>query len=417
MLNFVSKQLRRIEHNGYIPLLIVTICIQGGIIASQFAATLFLTPSEIGVIRVIESALSIMILAGSVGAQTLSIRESAITKTKSQQLVALRNIYLIIALGASVVILGLTAFHTVWNRSILLDYILAISGIVLLTNAVRATSGFTQGVGLISKTYIYLTATTGIAAGITVFAASNWSVFGWIAGRYIGELLTLATLSAIVYKMVGAIPWRASDHLSKLKKLLHDGFKINTALVIKLTGDNLPVLIMAALKRPTDEIGFLGLAILAANSAMLPLAVLAQRAFPIMANHRSHPKELKRQTKLLGKTSLILSFLICAVLFTASAFFQKTLNSIYIDAFLLMTILCWTVPLKSMALVYGTNLMAKGQLNTSIKINAIEVILLGLLGLTATQIWGSKGAAYAIVLASLWSATAYNLAAKMQSRI
>lgn len=407
MPKLISEQLSRIEQNGYIPLLMVTVCIQGGIIISQFMAAFFITPSEIGVIRAIESVLSILILVGGFGMQSLSIREVAADQRKINRLNIIRNIYIIITLASLFVVLGIFIVRAFLNQTIILDNILMISGVVLLTNAIRVTSGFTQGAGLVGKTYLYLIASTIVALAVNVIAASYWSVAGWIVGRYLSEFVTLVVLISITYKLVSPITYHLPISSKQIKNLLYDGFKINIALTVKLIGENLPILMMTALKLPTDKIGFLGLAILAINSAMLPLAVLAQRAFPVMSSYRFQPKELKGLTKTLVRTSLKLAFLVSIVLFIISILLYKKLAGVYADAFLLTAALCWIVPLKSIALAYGTNLVATSQLNAAIKINLIEVIILLIAGLITTKRWGTFGLVYTIILASSWSAIAY----------
>lgn len=416
MPKLISEQLSRIAQSGYVPLLMVTICIQGGIIISQFIAAFFITPSEIGVIRAIESVLSILVLVGGFGMQSLSIREIAASQDTTNRLSILKDIYIVIILGALFVTLGVFIVRALLNQTIILDNILMISGVVLLTNAIRVTSGFTQGAGLVGKTYLYLMISTIAALAVTVVAVSCWSVAGWIAGRYVSELLTLLVLISITFRLVGPITHYPTTSLEKIKSLLRDGFKINTALIVKLIADNLPILMMAALGVPTDEIGFLGLAVLTINSAMLPLAVLAQRAFPAMSSHRLHPKELENLTMTLVKISLKLAFLVSAVIFTSSVFLYNVFGGVYAHAFLLTAALCWTIPLKSIALTYGTNLIASNQLNSAIKINLTEVVILIIAGVASMNLWGVFGLVCAIILANSWSAIAYWTLATRENR-
>jgi O-antigen/teichoic acid export membrane protein len=407
MLKRISEQLSRIEQSGYIPLMMVTVCIQGGIIISQFIAAFFITPSEIGVIRAIESVLSILVLIGGFGMQSLSIREVSANQGWMNRFGILRDIYIIIIFGALLVIFGVFLLHEFFIDTIVVNNILLITGVVLLTNAIRVTSGFTQGTGIVGKTYSYLIVSTIATLAINVIAASYWSVIGWIIGRYISEFLTLLVLISITYKLVGPINHYPPISVEKIKILLCDGLKINIALVVKLIGDNVPILMMAALKFPTEKIGFLGLALLAINSSMLPLAVLAQRAFPLMSSHGFQSKEIKILTKKLVRTSFKLAFLVSVILSVMSVLLYEMFGGVYKEAFLLTAALSWSVPLKSIALAYGTNLVATSQLDAAIRVNLIEVMMLIIIGLISIKVWGSFGLVCAIIMASSWSAIAY----------
>lgn len=403
----ISEQMILIERDGHIPLLIMTVCIQGGIIVSQFMTAFFITPSEMGIIRAIESVLSILILVGGLGMQSLSIREVAVNQDKINQINVLRNIYMLISLGALLTVFSVIIVRSFSNQSIMLDHIVMISGVVFIANAIRVTSGFAQGAGLVGKTYLHMMFATIASQALNVVVASQWGVTGWIIGRYISELITLTVIIWIINKLVGVFNHYAPISSKQIKQLLYDGFKINIALIVKLIGDNVPILMMVALKLPNDKIGFFGLAILAINSSMLPIVISAQRAFPKMSSYRFKPKELAGITKMLVKICLKLAFLSFIILFIGSILMYKILAGVYADAFLLTAVLCLTIPLKSIALAYGTNLVATNQMNAAVKINLLEVMITIILGLIAIKIWDMFGLVCAIFLANLWSAIAH----------
>lgn len=414
MKNLLSlvRYFRKLEAEGLLPVFVLTACVQGQVIGSQLLITFFLTPSEIGVIRSLESALAVLILIGSFGAQALSIREVAAHIDKPDQLLILRHIYLLVVFGALMMVMGVFTIHASWQSSVILDLLVLSSGIVLFTNAIRATAGFTQGARIIKDFYLYLIPLSLSALAVQLFVAAYWSVSGWIVGRYLSEGIMLLGMAALLYKLdysalkQGCISW------VQLYRLGCNGVLVNLTLVLKVIADSLPILILTALKIPTEKIGFFGLAVLVVTTTLLPLSVVAQRALPLMVIDDMHRGAVYHHDRYLVKLNMKLALGGSLILTVASLSLYWFVGGDYALAFLLTAILCWSLPLKGLALAYGTVLMARRSYSVSILINSIEVLLVAIAGFFLVSRWGVAGAVCAFTLGSAWSFAAYWFAAR-----
>lgn len=412
MIAKLRQCLKKLEAEGFFPIFVLTACVQGTVIGTQLLVTFFLNPSEVGIVRSLESALSVMILVGSFGAQALSIRDVAIHRKISDQILVLRSIYLLVLVGAILIIVGVFTMRVVWQKSVMLDMLMLTSGMVFLTNAMRATTGFAQGAGLVNKIYLLLVPLSILAVVIQLAITSRWGISGWVIGRYLSEGVMLIGVAALLYKTIFPVEIKGPIDLLQLRKLGYNGILVNSALMLRVLTDSLPILILTVLKVPTDRIGFFGIAVLVMTTASLPLAIVAQRALPLMLMRNGHQETANTQTRDLVLLIIKLALGGSAVLTLGSLLLYWGVGGRYELAFLLTAVLCWNLPLKGLALAYGTVLMVKRSYSISIWINIVEVTLVAITGFILVKRWGVVGAICAVTLGSVWSMIAYRFAVK-----
>lgn len=94
MRNMINKR------PGPLPLFFTTVSIQGAVVLSQFVAAFIVTPNEIGVIRTIESAISVLVLLTGLGAQVIAVRDGAAETMVDLQAAVLRDTMGILMVGA-----------------------------------------------------------------------------------------------------------------------------------------------------------------------------------------------------------------------------------------------------------------------------------------------------------------------------
>lgn len=416
MIATLRQRLNRLEEKGFFPILVLTACVQGTVIGTQLLVTFFLNPSEVGVVRSLESALSVMTLVGSFGAQALSIRDVAIHKRISDQILVLRSIYIIVLLGAFLMIVGIFTMRALWQKSVILDMLLLASGMVFLTNAVRATTGFAQGASLVNKIYLPLIPLSIFAVVIQLTITSLWGISGWIIGRYMSESVMLLGVAALIYKLVAPVPSQKTINLVQIRQLGYNGILVNLALMLKVVTDSLPILILTTLKIPTDQVGFFGIAVLVMTTASLPLAIVAQRALPLMVMQDGHKEIADTQNRDLVRVLMKLALSGSALLTVGSLWLYWGVGGRYALAFLFTAVLCWTLPLKGLAIAYGTVLMVKRSYKIAIWINVFEVALVAIAGLIMINKWGVVGAIFAVIFGGIWSMIAYRFAVRAHTK-
>lgn len=411
VINTISRYFNFFEKQQYLPVFILTICIQGEVIACQFLAAFILAPSEIGVIRSLEAALSLIVMIGGCGAQALAIRDVARQQCLVSQLKTLRDIYLVAVLGSIIMIFCFVFVYYVQHITPIYSFLPLMLGLVFLTNAVRATSGFFQGVQKVDKIYLFQFVITFIAIFIQLTFTHQWRELGWVIGRYLSEALILLAMWAALYKLIGQVPWGSRIDWASLTKLMRDGFAVNVANIIRLLIDNLPIFLLIAFKIPNNQIGFLGLALLANTAATLPMAVASQRILPIMFHHNQEPQIVRKLTKEIIRLNFKLSLVGLFILLSGCLFMYFFIGGHYATTFFIEALLCWVLPFKGFTLAYGTLLMSRASYRVSILLGISEVILIIGIGLLTIVRWGMIGAVFATVIGAIWSAGSHRFAA------
>ena len=81
------------RHSRLLQLFIITGCIQGGVIISQFLITPWVAPSIVGGVRSLETLVALVVLAGGLGMQSIAIRDTAMAGSHHRQTDVLRYIF------------------------------------------------------------------------------------------------------------------------------------------------------------------------------------------------------------------------------------------------------------------------------------------------------------------------------------
>ena len=365
----------RFEQNGLLPVFVVTVCIQGAVIVSQFLAALVLTPAEMGVIRSVESVLSVLILIASAGSQSLSIREIAGAGSLTVQLQVLRSIYFVVLAVCIAVIAIVAATAEFVLRSVVMQLVFASSGVVLVSNLLRTTTGFAHGARLVGSCYRHLAVYSSFAVVLQFGFSAALGVKGWIVGRYVGESLVLLGLSFSLFRGEGLRWLRGNLDLLGIWMNFKRGMVVNASLVLRLIADSVPVFAMTAMKVPTDQIGHVGLALLATTSMALPLAVLSQRSLPRMAALHEMQSALDSERAQLERLSIKTAFVCSITLSIVSFLAWGLIGGAYGQSFILTAVLSWVLPLRAYALSSGTYLLVLRNYVASVWVNFFEALL------------------------------------------
>jgi O-antigen/teichoic acid export membrane protein len=392
---------------NFFPVLILTLSAQGAVIVSQILLVMIVSPSELGIIRALESSLSIIILIASLGSQALSIREVAVFNNYYDKAITLRDIYLIVLIGGLVVILGMFFIKPFMGNSSLYSYLLTFTAMIFLTNMLRATTGFSQGAGMVKEIYQLVVGCSLIGILIQLLLTHQFGIHGWILGRCFSEFITLiATYFKIEYTKI-KIPWLAPININQFYSLMLGGISVNSALILRVVIDNLPIMILAFLKVSTDQIGFFGLAILVVSSATLPMAIASQYYLPLLVPKAGDLITVKHNGFRLRKIETRLAIYINFSLTLAAIIIYFAVGGLYTDACIMTGLLAFTIPLKGMALANGTLLMAMRFYNITFMLNLIEGIICILLGVLLTIYYGVYGLIASLFISNLFSAFGY----------
>lgn len=378
------------ESSKLLQLIVITACIQGGVIISQFLITPWVDPSVVGVVRSLETIIALVVLAGSLGMQSIAIRDTAASHGTSRQSEVLRQVFLLVGIASGVVIAGIYVAHEFVLTSAISSYVFTTCGLVLLTNLLRVTTGFAQGAKAIREIYFVLMLVTGAGVILHVVLTKLYGIQGWMAARYLGEFFCLA-----------AVWWKLRAHIflaldfrqvngRELMTTAKSGVIVNASLFVRLLVDSLPVLMLTAYHVKTDEIGFFGIAILSLILGLLPLAIIAQRALPELVEVIHDKSELRERYHAFSKSMLKISSTVALLLIFCSCIWLVCVGGVYKQTAMYIIVLALTLPLKAMALACGTILVALRVFSLSLKTNIVEgllVLLILYVGIPVLYAW------------------------------
>ena len=91
-----------------------------------------------------ETIIALIVLAGSLGMQSIAVRESSEVDGLALQGAVLQRVYMLIGLTSFVTVLGVCVGYSLLPVSIIGGYVLQACGLVLLTNLIRASTAFAQ---------------------------------------------------------------------------------------------------------------------------------------------------------------------------------------------------------------------------------------------------------------------------------
>lgn len=391
------------ERSRLLQLFVVTACIQGGVIISQFLIAPFVDPSVVGVVRSLETVIALVVLGGSLGMQSIAIRDTAACSEERAQHAVLRHVFVLVGITSAVVILGIFVAHEFLLTSAISSYVFMTCGLVLFTNLLRVTTGYAQGAKAINEIYLALMFVTAAGVVLHVVLTRLYGIQGWMAARYCTEVLCLA-----------AVWWRLRSHIFpalnlfdvKRRELIAaagSGVTINASLFVRLLVDSLPVLMFTALHVRTDDIGFFGLAILSLVLGLLPLAIIAQRAIPDLVEVLEDSALLAAKFHVFLKSMVRVSSAMTVVLVIAAAGWWLLIGGQYEMTAKYVLILALSLPLKAIVLACGTMLVALRVFGLSLKVNILEGLLVVLILFFGIPILGGWAGVVAYLAGTLLS--------------
>lgn len=410
----LARVINIFEESKLLQLFIITACIQGGVIISQFLIAPWVDPSVVGVVRSLETVIALVVLAGSLGMQSIAIRDTAAGGSFSERGDVLRQVFILVGIASAIVIFGIYIAHKFVLSSAISSYVFTTCGLVLLTNLLRVTTGFAQGAKAISEIYFLLMLVTGVGIVLHVVLTKLYGVEGWMLARYLGEFFCLAAVWWKLRKYVfQALNFRKVN-VPVVLATARSGVTINASLFVRLLVDSLPVLMLTAFHVRTEEIGFFGIAILSLVLGLLPLAIIAQRALPELVETLGDKDAIRKKFEALSKTMIVASSAVGLLLILVSSIWWLFVGGVYKITALYVIFLALTLPLKSIALSCGTMLVALRVFGLSLKVNVIEGLLVLLILYFGVPVLGGWAGVIAYAAGALLSVVCLVYAVKIR---
>lgn len=392
LLDVVDIRIRQLldRYKALVGVLILTACIQGGVMISQFLAAFYLTPNQVGVIRTVESILSIVVLGTSVGAPTLAIREIAALRDDAARAALLKRLICMELIVGALAIAGMLLARSLVHGA-MLHYASMIAGVALLSNTIRVIAAFVQGIQKAASFSVRVIILTVIA--LLAVSLSSWygGVEGWVIGRYIGEGVVLIGFAHAVRHYLAGVGGFGRNVLPDWHIVVL-GITANLALFIRLLCDNLPILALAAAKIPTDQIGFFGLATLVMMGPNLILAVTMQVELPRVVSVLSDADLVHERFRKLLRNMLGIAFLFLGLIALVWFVNRELIHLRYTPTINALFIMSFVLPIRAITLSIGTMFTALGKYRVSVYVSLAELAIVGAFAYPVVRHWGANGA-------------------------
>lgn len=368
---------RRAAWRAPAHLALVTIALQGAPIISQALASLVVSLAIMGAIRTMESALPVVVLVASLGASSLAVREVAAAPDDDSRRTISRDLMLLPLMGTIVVLVGGAGILAIANghtRAVVASALLLLP-LALLININRCVGGIAQGWGKTERISVPVAA--GSAIAIVCHVAGAWvaDVRGWIAGRYVAEVVVLACVASVSTRDmlrwgVAPIDW------TRFRLLARGAVVLNLAFVLRASADALPLLSLAGGSAPATELGAFGIATLVLTMVNLPIAVLSQFTLPALSRAAAR-QEASARTAVLALVAL--GALGSVIVGGGALLIGHYVPAKFERVAYFVSLLSLAVPLRAGATAYGTRLIAARRFDAPLIANGIEVAALSLL--------------------------------------
>jgi O-antigen/teichoic acid export membrane protein len=403
-----SRQLKRLAGSGLPHLVLSTLSVQGLAYVAQFSIATILAPSDFGVVRSVESMLALLVLAGSLGMPTLTLRLAADTHDPEVR-GRLLGRCLQLAAGSSLLLGAALAVGAVlWARAIG-TYLSALVLVATASSASRVCVAYHQGIGRIRDVSLLTFRLAFLCIPLAVAPVIAMGLTGWVVGRYLSEGLLLAALLyrlRSVIRFLGPLPSSLS-----LPQLASAGATVSFSLLLRYSQDAVGLLVLSRAAPGSPGLGHLGLGLLMVSALMVIPGAVGTVFLPrmVQARHsRDASRKALRSQILLALGSAVLP---CAVMASSASVWVAVLLPKYRGAEGLLAVLLCVAPCRALTAAAGNLLLAHARYGFAVVANAFALASLAALSLALVGRLGALGVAWATLLVEAVCATAFAAAA------
>ena len=354
---------------------------QGVILAGQFLIAFFVEPEVLGMIRWLEAAFAVFLLATSVGMPAIAFRDTALISSEKLRFeLYLRGITLSVVTVLAVLLIVSVAylFSDFLHSSVRFNLLFLLLAALIPSNIGRIGVAVLQGSNLSKCVWRRLFVYAIIAVIILITLTSGYGVGGWIVGRYIIEVYLACIVVSILYSSSNL------NFLKRFKAVLFPMFLSGTtasyAFLVRSIADNTPIILLGSVLGASAQVGWLAFAALALFVPLLLMSAVMQSILPSLVRTNCDYLSFTASLRRL-QINLLASSLVGMVPILALAFALKSGHVFpqYKESFIPLLILMFSLPFKAYILSAGSAAVAQKAyaLSSIIPIVEILIILIG----------------------------------------
>jgi O-antigen/teichoic acid export membrane protein len=354
------------------------ISVQGTAYLSQLIIAKYLSPSQFGIVRSIETIIVVLFLIGSLGMPTLAIKEVARAESDSEKILLLLKLLVIVLICSGSIALIIYFILKISESSEIKLVLQSLIWLILLIGLSRTCLNYFQGIKQIKKMSAINTFVSFSSLMIMIFAVKLFGINGWIFSRYLGELILFFAAVIVLFKNE-SIDWNGKRFLTPFKKLIIEGVGLSSSLLIRTCIDSLPILLLGYFQFSYEKIGYFGFSTLILNSMMIVPGIIANLAIPKFIEIVNDKVSSYGLYKRLIKVSLSISIVLMVVIITFATGIVYNYLDKYRAAIALTIILAISLPFRAVSSISGSVVISHGISSIAVKVNFASLITLGLL--------------------------------------
>lgn len=390
-----------------VAVLALTVSVQGIVVGGQFLFAFVAKPEELGVIRLLESAFAIALLASSCGMPSVVFREAALSAGVAGRIALIVQASILTSLVVGVVLLAGGALYAVTGWGVTghaWAVLIAMTGVLWPANVARIAVSAAQGAQMARMIWRKLLVYSCAAVTVLFFLAQMYGINGWVIGRYTVEfglaILTVRAMSAGSRKENGAMV----SAFGGIRGLFWLGATANFAFLIRAVSDNLPILLLKAGGGVPEQLGWYGFAGLAMFVPTLLLSVLLQEKLPTLVLSIERREEFDLRLAELLRRLLWGAALSAGLMFVLSLLlYSRLIFTNYATAASAMFLLGVSLPFRAVVLTAGGAAVAHGRYAISSILAMTEIVVLLACSLAGFVDTAAK-MAFAVFVSAIFSA-------------
>lgn len=365
--------------SAHASVLLVTVSVQGLVVAAQLLAATVVEPTVLGQIRWLESVFAIAVLATSCGMPSLTFREAALVDQRDGRARWVVDATVLTSIASFFgILIGLAAwFFGLWSVPDWAGPMLLFMGVVLIpANAARVAVASVQGAQL-SRQHaprllgFSLLGIALLACGSVLGGARTWVILRIVIEGVLVGLIWWPLFSGVMH----GFSWKTFS-VAGLFKLFSAGFGANYAFLVRVLADNLPLLLLSNVVGMSVQVGWYGLANLLLFAPMLLMSTAMQSRLPALIQNARDEVQFTALTSAAIKGLLIISMQWCSVLLVGSAILRTGwLLPQYAGAGDLIAVLALGLPARALVLVAGATSVAHGWFARSSVLTLTEIAI------------------------------------------
>jgi len=390
-------------------MMLAVVAVQGAAYIFQVIVAALLSPADFGLVRSVDAVLALLVIVGSIGMPSLSVKCLAEVDDVGQRGALLMRLILIAAAT------GLSVASAAWILAPWLVggtavfYLEHLVWIVPLAACARTTLNYYQGTRQI-PVYAALSASMAIAVlPLALLAVAVGGLSGWVWARYGTEA---ATLVVALVPLAGVLRSRGQlAAVYSFHRLTRVGGVLGLSLLARTSLDSLGTLALIAIGTPTTQIGYYGVGVLAVMGLLILPACVGNIALPRLARAFRDPTALRSAFYRTVSVCLVLTLPLSALGIISAPLLVQHLIPSYGASIPIIQILLMTVWARAVTMVSGTLLVAADQGDATLIANLV-ILAAGVAAmLSVAPHFDVVGVAYTTVGVEFASAIIYGLLA------